>query len=57
MILAVPFTVFIKIVCENIPSMNPVAIILGNKKSARRRRRVKINKGKNLENVAQKDSQ
>ena len=39
MILAVPFTVFIKIVCENIPSMNPVAIILGNKKSARRRRR------------------
>ncbi|MCH5283491.1 MAG: AI-2E family transporter [Treponema sp.] len=43
MILAVPFMVFIKIVCENIPSMNPIAIILGNKKNARRQKKKSAN--------------
>ena len=33
MVLAVPMTVIIKIVCENIPIMEPVSIILGSKKS------------------------
>ena len=33
MILAVPFLVFIKIVCENVPSLRPIAILLGNKRS------------------------
>jgi predicted PurR-regulated permease PerM len=33
MILAVPLTVIIKIVCENIPIMEPVSILLGSKKS------------------------
>lgn len=32
MILAVPFTVMIKIICENIPQLKPAAILLGNKK-------------------------
>jgi len=31
MILAVPLTVIIKIVCENIPLLHPVAILIGNK--------------------------
>ena len=31
MILAVPLTVIIKIICENIPLLHPVAILLGNK--------------------------
>ena len=33
MVLAVPMTVIIKIVCENIPIMEPVSIILGSRKS------------------------
>ena len=33
MILAVPFLVFIKIFCENVSFLKPVAILLGNKKS------------------------
>ena len=33
MVLAVPMTVIIKIVCENIPIMEPISIILGSKKS------------------------
>jgi len=33
MVLAVPMTVIIKIVCENIPFMEPVSILLGSKKS------------------------
>ncbi len=37
MVLAVPFTVFLKILCENIPPLKPVAIMMGNKKGARRR--------------------
>ena len=35
MILAVPFLVFIKIVCENISFLKPVAILIGNNKSAK----------------------
>jgi AI-2 transport protein TqsA len=31
MILAVPLTVIIKIICENIPLLHPVAILIGNK--------------------------
>ena len=33
MIFAVPFLVFIKIICENVPSLKPIAILLGNKRS------------------------
>jgi len=33
MVLAVPMTVIIKIVCENIPIMEPVSIIIGSRKS------------------------
>ena len=33
MVLAVPMTVIIKIVCENIPIMEPVSIMLGTRKS------------------------
>ncbi|MCL2443504.1 MAG: AI-2E family transporter [Treponema sp.] len=33
MVLAVPMTVIIKIVCENIPIMEPVSIIMGSRKS------------------------
>jgi len=35
MVLAVPMTVVIKIVCENIPIMEPVSILLGTRKSTR----------------------
>ncbi|MCL2211241.1 MAG: AI-2E family transporter [Treponema sp.] len=35
MVLAVPMTVIIKIVCENIPIMEPVSILLGSKRSVR----------------------
>jgi len=35
MVLAVPMTVIIKIVCENIPIMEPVSILLGTRKSTR----------------------
>jgi len=33
MILAVPMTVIIKIICENIPVMEPVSIMIGSRKS------------------------
>jgi len=33
MVIAVPMTVIIKIVCENIPIMEPVSILIGSKKS------------------------
>jgi predicted PurR-regulated permease PerM len=33
MLLAVPLTVIIKIICENIPLLEPVSILLGSKKS------------------------
>ena len=33
MVLAVPMTVIIKIICENIPIMEPVSIIVGSRKS------------------------
>lgn len=35
MVIAVPMTVIIKIVCENIPFMEPVSILLGTRKSVR----------------------
>ena len=35
MILAVPFLVFIKIICENVSFLKPVAILLGNNKSVK----------------------
>ncbi|MCL2381159.1 MAG: AI-2E family transporter [Treponema sp.] len=35
MVLAVPMTVIIKIVCENIPIMEPVSVLLGTRKSTR----------------------
>lgn len=35
MILAVPFLAFIKIFCENVTFLKPVAILIGNNKSAR----------------------
>jgi len=38
MVLAVPMTVVIKIVCENIPIMEPVSIMLGTRKSNRARK-------------------
>jgi predicted PurR-regulated permease PerM len=38
MILAVPMTVIIKIVCENIPIMEPVSIFLGTRRSIRARK-------------------
>jgi predicted PurR-regulated permease PerM len=33
MVIAVPMTVIIKIICENIPFMEPVAVLIGSKKS------------------------
>jgi len=38
MVLAVPMTVIIKIVCENIPIMEPVSVLLGTRKSTRARK-------------------
>lgn len=35
LVLAVPMTVIIKIVCENIPSLEPVSILLGSYKAAK----------------------
>jgi predicted PurR-regulated permease PerM len=35
MVLAVPMTVIIKIICENIPIMEPVSILLGSRKSVK----------------------
>ena len=38
MVIAVPMTVIIKIVCENVPIMEPVSILLGTRKSIRARK-------------------
>jgi len=35
MLIAVPMTVIIKIICENIPIMEPVSILIGSRKSVR----------------------
>ena len=35
MVVAVPMTVIIKIVCENIPILEPVSILMGSRKSVR----------------------
>ncbi|MCL2184945.1 MAG: AI-2E family transporter [Treponema sp.] len=35
MVIAVPMTVIIKIICENIPIMKPVSILLGSRKSVK----------------------
>jgi predicted PurR-regulated permease PerM len=35
MVLAVPITVIIKIVCENIPIMEPISILIGSRKSVK----------------------
>jgi predicted PurR-regulated permease PerM len=40
MILAVPMTVIIKIVCENIPIMEPVSILIGSRKSVNAKRNI-----------------
>jgi len=37
LILAVPMTVIIKIICENVPVLEPVSIIMGSYKAARRK--------------------
>jgi hypothetical protein len=38
MILAVPMTVIIKILCENIPVLEPLSILLGSRKAAMTKR-------------------
>jgi predicted PurR-regulated permease PerM len=38
MILAVPMTVMVKIVCENIPVLEPVSVLLGSHRSAAAKR-------------------
>jgi predicted PurR-regulated permease PerM len=38
MVISVPMTVIIKIVCENIPFLEPVSILLGTRKSIRARK-------------------
>ena len=38
MVLAVPMTVIVKIVCENIPIMEPVSILIGSRKSAKKKK-------------------
>ena len=38
MLFAVPFLVFIKIICENVSFLKPIAILLGNNKSVRSKR-------------------
>lgn len=35
LVLAVPMTVIVKIVCENVPILEPVSIMLGSYKAAR----------------------
>jgi predicted PurR-regulated permease PerM len=47
MLLAVPMTVIIKIICENIPIMEPVSILIGSRKS------VLAKKAENEKNEAQ----
>ena len=41
MVLAVPMTVIIKIVCENIPIMEPVSVLIGTRKSVRAKQAAK----------------
>jgi len=36
MLLAVPFLVFIKIVCENVSFLKPIGILIGNNKTVKR---------------------
>jgi predicted PurR-regulated permease PerM len=38
MVISVPMTVIIKIVCENIPILEPVSVLLGTRKSIRARK-------------------
>jgi predicted PurR-regulated permease PerM len=38
MVLSVPLTVIIKIVCENIPIMEPVSVLMGTRRSIRKRK-------------------
>jgi predicted PurR-regulated permease PerM len=38
LVLAVPMTVIIKIVCENVPILEPVSILLGSYKAAKARK-------------------
>ncbi|MBP7095809.1 MAG: AI-2E family transporter [Spirochaetia bacterium] len=38
LVLAVPMTVIVKIVCENVPILEPASILIGSWKSARKRR-------------------
>jgi len=45
MILAVPMTVVIKIICENIPFMAPVSILLGSRKAVNAKRAEKQEEG------------
>lgn len=40
LILSVPMTVIVKIVCENVPVLEPVSIILGSYKAARKKKEV-----------------
>jgi len=42
LILAVPMTVIVKILCENIPVLEPVSVILGSYKSALHKNRPKL---------------
>ncbi|MBR5095610.1 MAG: AI-2E family transporter [Treponema sp.] len=46
MILAVPFLVFIKIVCENVSFLKPIGILIGNNKSVKRRQNLQENQVK-----------
>ena len=46
MVLAVPMTVIIKIVCENIPIMEPVSVLIGSGRSTRK-------KAENIKNEAE----
>ena len=46
MVLAVPMTVIIKIVCENIPIMEPVSVLVGTRKSVRAKQAAKEAKEK-----------
>jgi len=47
MVIAVPMTVIIKIICENIPIMEPVSILLGSRKSVRAKYKPKTAKTEN----------
>ena len=40
MVLAVPMTVIIKIICENIPMMEPLSILIGSRKSVKAKKRI-----------------